>query len=379
MTLSEEQISFIREDILSRGITMEGLQDDLLDHICCLLEDHPGGANDFEKVYREILQTFYKKELKEIETETLSLINQKTIAMKKSMLTTGLFAAGLLSLGIVLKFIHAPGASAAIVSGTFLFSLVFLPLLALIRMGEKKVAKEKLLVALGVLSAMLMSLSFVFRVQHWPGAMVMLYLCIGILLLLFLPFYLAGGFKKPETKAQTLVVSILLVAGCGLWLTLVASPSGVRRDEAKNMQVYRLSEQILKTEQSQVEKLKSATPVTSAKVDKERALYDRCESLKASILVFATRSNTPANDLLREEWLNSFLAEHPEAQQLLNDISTAASAYNRTLASAGGLNPLPEQIFHGMENEKTVEALNGIMQVQMILLQNQGALLADGK
>jgi len=361
MTLSEAQIGFIRNDIVARGITLESLQDDLTDHICCLLEIHPGAAGNFDAAYNEIIQTFYKQELKEIETETLFTLNHKTRAMKKSMMITGLFAAGLLSLGIVLKFMHAPGAGAAIVSGTFFFSMVFLPLLAIIRMKEKNTSREKMQVALGVLAAIPLSLSFVFRIQHWPGAMILLYLSIGIALLLFLPLYLARGIKNPETKMQTLVVSIILVTGCGLWLSLVASPAGMQKDDAKNMETYKRSQQILNTEKQQLEKLSGhAAPASSP----EKSMYNQCEMLKMLIVLFAS-SNKSSNSL-SNTWLNNYFAANPTVQKLVNELNTTTSNYNKL----GSPNPIP-QIFQDMENEKSLEALTAITQVQMILLQNE--------
>jgi hypothetical protein len=38
-TLSEQQIDFILNDIKSRGVVMEDLQLNLLDHVCCIVEN----------------------------------------------------------------------------------------------------------------------------------------------------------------------------------------------------------------------------------------------------------------------------------------------------------------------------------------------------
>jgi hypothetical protein len=195
--------------------------------------------------------------------------------------------------------------------------------------------------------------------------MIMLYLSIGIVLLLFLPFYLARGIRRPETKLQTLVVSIILVAGCGLWLSLVASPAGMLKDDTKNMQAYLRSQQILRTEQLQLDRLRShgTIPAISAEIN----LYSKCESLKSSILIYAT-ANTATNNLLRETWLNSFFAENSVAQALQKELNAEVADYNKK--QDAGNNSIP-QIFQDMENEKTVETLNSITQVQMILLQNE--------
>ncbi len=65
--LSEKQIDFILDDIKKRGIQIESLQQNLLDHVCCILENEMNAEDDFEKLYSNTIQKFYKKELFEIE------------------------------------------------------------------------------------------------------------------------------------------------------------------------------------------------------------------------------------------------------------------------------------------------------------------------
>jgi hypothetical protein len=71
--ISDQQIDFILNDISRRGIKIESLQCDLLDHICIIIEQNLEEGGDFEKFYEATIRTFYKKELKEIEEETLFL------------------------------------------------------------------------------------------------------------------------------------------------------------------------------------------------------------------------------------------------------------------------------------------------------------------
>src|SRR5205814_1600639 len=135
------------------------------------------------------------------------------------------------------------------------------------RMKEKEKMKDKLMIALSVVPAIILSMSFVFKVQHWPGAMVMLYIAIGILVLLFLPLYLVSGLRRPETKVNTIVTSVLLIAGCGLWLTLVASPAGVKIQDAKNIGVFARNDQIVQTEQRQVEQYINSNSINIASLN----------------------------------------------------------------------------------------------------------------
>ena len=64
--LSDIQIDFIRNDLRARGITRVELQDDLLDHVCCIIERNLKSDGDFEGYYQQIIPTFYRNILKSI-------------------------------------------------------------------------------------------------------------------------------------------------------------------------------------------------------------------------------------------------------------------------------------------------------------------------
>ena len=129
-TLSDQQVEFILKDIQQKGIHTEDLQQNLLDHICCILETEMKADDDFERVYTLVLQRFYKNELLEIEQETQDLLTFKNFYfMKKVMILSGLSTAGTFILGSVCKVMHWPGASFFFVLAIGLLSFLFLPLL----------------------------------------------------------------------------------------------------------------------------------------------------------------------------------------------------------------------------------------------------------
>ena len=76
-SISDRQIDFIQRDIRRHGIKMESLQEDLLDHICIIIEQNLEENEDFEQFYHNSIKTFYKEELREIEDETIFLLNSK--------------------------------------------------------------------------------------------------------------------------------------------------------------------------------------------------------------------------------------------------------------------------------------------------------------
>jgi hypothetical protein len=72
-TLTDEQVDFVLDDLRARGIRLEGLQHNLLDHVCILVEEKLKPGGDFETLYASIIPSFYKQELYELEEEALFL------------------------------------------------------------------------------------------------------------------------------------------------------------------------------------------------------------------------------------------------------------------------------------------------------------------
>ena len=65
--ISEQQLDFIRNDIRLRGIEMVSLQQDLLDHVCCIIEQNLEEDGNFESFYLTCIEQFYSQQLIEIE------------------------------------------------------------------------------------------------------------------------------------------------------------------------------------------------------------------------------------------------------------------------------------------------------------------------
>lgn len=76
-TLSDEQVDFILDDLREHGIRLEGLRDNLLDHLCILLEDRLETGGDFGEQYAAVIPSFYRQDLYELEEEALFLASLK--------------------------------------------------------------------------------------------------------------------------------------------------------------------------------------------------------------------------------------------------------------------------------------------------------------
>jgi hypothetical protein len=89
--VTDAQIEYILNDIKQRGVEMEDLQQNLLDHVCCMLEQNCKNEKDFETEYQNTIKQFFKTELWEIEEETILLLKYKHYYKMKRFLYILLF------------------------------------------------------------------------------------------------------------------------------------------------------------------------------------------------------------------------------------------------------------------------------------------------
>jgi hypothetical protein len=94
-TLTDEQIDYVVADLHAHGIRLEGLRDNLLDHICILLEEKLDAGGNFEAEYAGVITTFYRTALCELEEEALFLASLRGPHV---LLSRRLFFLGVLTL-----------------------------------------------------------------------------------------------------------------------------------------------------------------------------------------------------------------------------------------------------------------------------------------
>jgi len=372
--ISEKQIDFILSDISARGIEMVGLQQDLLDHICCVIEHNLEEDGDFENFYSSTIATFYKHELKEIEEETINLLIHKNYyVMKKIMLVSGSLSASIMTLGILFKFMHWPGASALILLGILLLCFVFLPLLFVLKAKEKKESKEKIIIGLGALASISLSLGVLFKIMHWPFANILCISALMIMVFLFLPIYYSTGIKNPETKVNTTVSSIIIIVGSALILTLVRSPSGSQKLYANNTRSLFINEQILQKEQQLVVQNQKVDSTTSELTKASAEIFNLTAELKSYLLEKEIGQSKIDEDfetknlLITETWSSDYLAEDFAK---IKELKSKIEAYNSKLTGEMQKIQLTNSVVDGFD-KKIDLALNDLIQIQMIALQNQ--------
>ena len=380
--LSDKQIDHILNDIGARGVEMESLQQNLLDHICCIIEQDLEENGDFESFYQKTIKTFYKDALWEIEEETLLLLTFKNYyTMKKAMIVSGTISTALLSMGLIFKFMHWPGASLGILLGIGTLSLVFLPLMFLLKIKEKQDIKDKLTIGIGAFAGILISLGILFKIMHWPYANIMMTSSLTILLLVFLPFYFFSGIRNPETKVNTIVSSILLISASGLLLTLMRSPRASFLIDKQLTETYLRDDQLLRVEIKDIRLMGDSTNSELNKKGEE--IIAHCDVIKKRFIEL--ESENGSTDLKADLANNIVMHEHTVQagfrNEMYNELSNKLEMLSREYnALAAKTNQLPI-VFETITNSKEANSmscfvmLNQLTLVQRTVLQNQRALL----
>lgn len=219
--ISESEIDFIINDIEERGVELTDLQNNLLDHICCIIENEMPADDDFYKFYESTISRFYKKELVELEEETKNLLIFKNFyAMKRTMKIVGILSTILVVLGAVFKLFHLPGASIGIVFGIALFGLVFMPLLIALKYRDEGLKKDKVVFSIGFFIGIIGVFGILFKIQHWPAASLLIEISLALFVLVFTPMYFVNGYRQADKRFNTMITSFLILVGASMMLVL---------------------------------------------------------------------------------------------------------------------------------------------------------------
>nr|WP_294859675.1 hypothetical protein [uncultured Fluviicola sp.] len=251
--VSDEQVDFILHEIEARGVTIEDLQWNLLDHMCCIIENEMSETDNFDQFFQGLLPRFFNDNLREIQEETELLLTFKHFyAMKKTVNISGLLAAVLTLMGSVLKVFHLPGAGAAFILGIASFSLIFLPLMIALKFRDEGTKTDKLVLSFGFLVGIVTSLGFLAKMLHWPGANMLMLTGLVSFTFVYVPLYFFTRVRRPELRFNTTVNSVLMM-GCGGLLFAMYNLGYSTKVEESSRQAYRLmNEEVRKMDQSKV-------------------------------------------------------------------------------------------------------------------------------
>jgi len=218
--ITDEHVDFIISDLKSKGVVLKDLQENIVDHVCCLTETELSEFGDFEAHYKKIIPRFFNQELKELQQETDSLVNSKSIDLLKSTLQiSGVLSVLLLGFGVYYKLHHLTGTGIILFAGMLLFCLLFLPSLIILKFKDTDAKHNIVLVSTAFVFTLAGGVGCLFKIMQWPYATMLITISIMLFLMLFVPMYFILMNKRPEKKFTTFInVILMLVVGILLFI-----------------------------------------------------------------------------------------------------------------------------------------------------------------
>lgn len=199
MKLSNSQIEIIRAQV-ARSIHLQTLRDDVLDHVCCALENSEDPEGEFEEAVCKAVYDLAPEGLTQLQRDTLMLLNIKHIVMKKFIYALGLATAIASSMGICFKLLHLQGADILLTYGLLAFTLLYVPLQVIVwyQSNPDTRSSEKVKILFALLSAVLTGGAIILRLSHVSGEAVDNLFLLGAVLFSFgfLPIQFFNFYKR---------------------------------------------------------------------------------------------------------------------------------------------------------------------------------------
>lgn len=372
--ISDQQIDYILSDIGARGVEMESLQQNLLDHVCCIIENNLEENGDFESFYKKTIHTFYKHELWEIEEETLLLLTYKNYyTMKKIMINSGIAAATFFIIGSFFKFMHWPGASILIMLGMIIGTLIFLPLIFLTKKSETAESRGKLVLGIGVINGILFCAYSLFKVMHWPYASNLWFITLGLFSFVFIPLYFFNGIKNPDNKINTITTTIILIMLAGVFFLQTSLKSSTQLHIAKTNN-YLQDEALIKKSKS----IKNDTTQKNIELDNiSKDIEGTCIKIKEMIIFDELGQKSIPEDFeknnmwIEESGLKDEFKDGREGEQMLIKLNDLVNKYNSMHDEKRKIPNTIEKILNGkIMQQSNYNMLSCLSQIELYVIVN---------
>ena len=143
--LNNKQVDIINDRLVALGLTDDIVRIDLIDHICTLTELFMETGDSFENASAKAFSEFKPQEFEQIQELSLYYIHLKQNKMKKAIGIFGIFASMIILTGVMFKLQHWPGAAMLLVIGLAFTGVIVLPTMAVMGFAKNSSAIEHFL------------------------------------------------------------------------------------------------------------------------------------------------------------------------------------------------------------------------------------------
>jgi len=142
--------------------------------------------------------------------------------MKQKIYILGLATAMIIVLGTMFKVNHWPGAGILLIGGISVLVIVFLPVALVNSFKDEDNKSRRLLYIITWLTSFVLFTGMLFKIQHWPGAGYLMLISIPFPFLVFLPVFLVVTSKNKEHSIFNTVYMLFLLMILSCFTALLA-------------------------------------------------------------------------------------------------------------------------------------------------------------
>ena len=189
--LSDAQVDLTIDRIVAGGVTDTGLQNELLDHYCCFIEEKLNAGLDFELAYSIAFQTITPNGMQEIQEQLYFILNfnQQTI-MKRFIYGFGFLAVFCLSTGTMFRSMHWAGTAYFMFPGYLFLALTAVLLFSsAMQHRASHTAGYNIRVVTGFIAALLIGIGGLFKILLYPTANLQMLAGMVLLNFVFMPMF----------------------------------------------------------------------------------------------------------------------------------------------------------------------------------------------
>ncbi|MBN2570541.1 MAG: hypothetical protein JXA68_00315 [Ignavibacteriales bacterium] len=196
--LTDSQIKRIQNEIEKQNVTFSHLKEDILDHLCCEIENEITKGTDFDSAFNNTFKAIGDNGIKKIENETIFLIDYKIFVRRKSIFQFATIGLVLFVLGVFIQLVDLRISKFFQFSG-ILVLLGFIPLFFINNLLQRS-EKPVLFNIYGLFSSLLTIGAILFAIQNWPYKELIFLFSVFALLILFIPTYAWSIYKYQWNK-----------------------------------------------------------------------------------------------------------------------------------------------------------------------------------
>jgi hypothetical protein len=200
--LSLHNIDQISRDLRKQDITFSHLLEELIDHVCCDVEYEMQNGLDFSEAYKKVRKKIGSRRIKEIQEETLYLVDTKYRKMKNLMKISGIAGTIMYGFAALFKIQHWAGAGIMMTLGALILAFLFMPSALSVLWKETHNRKRIFLFISAFFAALFFISGTLFKIQHWPGAGIILSLAALSAVVFFIPALMISRITDQENRAK---------------------------------------------------------------------------------------------------------------------------------------------------------------------------------